>query len=155
MIRKIAGVARAGTCPDGAIRDGASPGLDLDPRHETEAGGFFIALVSSISARLNPRSPAGRHKIEPPFRSHGRLIRSNQPEEKKLAQTQDHEMVSIYPFSDEEVDQLMNHSNECVLMWATKDGWPVGVTHAFLWHAGKIWLTFGAHRHRTDRKSVV
>jgi general stress protein 26 len=57
-------------------------------------------------------------------------------------------MVSIYPFSDEEVDQLMNHSNECVLMWATKDGWPVGVTHAFVWHDGKIWLTFGAHRHR-------
>ena len=65
-----------------------------------------------------------------------------------MAQTNDHEMVSIYPFSDDEVDSLMNHSNECVLMWATKDGWPVGVTHAFLWHDGKIWLTFGAHRHR-------
>jgi general stress protein 26 len=57
-------------------------------------------------------------------------------------------MVSIYPFSDEEVDQLMNNSVECVLMWATKDGWPVGVTHAFVWHDGKIWLTFAAHRHR-------
>ena len=66
-----------------------------------------------------------------------------------MAHTHDHEMVSIYPFSDEEVDQLMNNSNECVLMWATKDGWPVGVTHAFLWHEGKIWLTFAAHRHRT------
>jgi hypothetical protein len=49
-----------------------------------------------------------------------------------MAQTHDHEMVSIYPFSDDEVDQLMGHSNECVLMWATKDGWPVGVTHAFV-----------------------
>ena len=65
-----------------------------------------------------------------------------------MAHTHDHEMVSIYPFSDEEVDQLMNNSNECVLMWATKDGWPVGVTHAFLWHEGKIWLTFAVHRHR-------
>jgi nitroimidazol reductase NimA-like FMN-containing flavoprotein (pyridoxamine 5'-phosphate oxidase superfamily) len=65
-----------------------------------------------------------------------------------LAQTHDHERVSIYPFSDDEIDQLMNNSNECVLMWATKDGWPVGVTHAFVWHEGKIWLTFGAHRHR-------
>jgi len=62
--------------------------------------------------------------------------------------THDHEVVSIYPFSEGEVDQLMNHSSECVLMWATKDGWPVGVTHAFLWHDGKIWLTFAAHRHR-------
>ncbi len=65
------------------------------------------------------------------------------------AQTHDHEIVSIYPFTDEEVDQLMNNSVECVLMWATKDGWPVGVTHAFVWHDGKIWLTFAAHRHRT------
>ena len=67
-----------------------------------------------------------------------------------MAQTHDHEIVSIYPFSDEEVGQLMNNSNECVLMWATKDGWPVGVTHAFLWHDDKIWLTFSSHRHRAE-----
>ena len=66
-----------------------------------------------------------------------------------MARTHDHEIVSIYPFSDEQVDQLMNGSNECVLMWATKDGWPVGVTHAFVWHDGKIWITFAEHRHRT------
>jgi general stress protein 26 len=67
-----------------------------------------------------------------------------------LAQTHDHEIVSIYPFSGGEVDQLMNNSNECVLMWATKDGWPVGVTHTFLWHDQKIWLTFASHRHRAE-----
>jgi general stress protein 26 len=67
-----------------------------------------------------------------------------------MAQTHDHEIVSIYPFSDAEVDQLMNASNECVLMWSTKDGWPVGVTHAFVWDGGKIWLTFAEHRHRTE-----
>lgn len=66
-----------------------------------------------------------------------------------MARTHDHEIVSIYPFSDEEVEALMSHSNECVLMWATKDGWPVGVTHAFVWHDGKIWITFAEHRHRT------
>ena len=65
-----------------------------------------------------------------------------------MTQTHDHEMVSIYPFSDEEVDQLMTNSVECVLMWATKDGWPVGVTHAFVWHDEKIWVTFSEHRHR-------
>ena len=63
-------------------------------------------------------------------------------------QTHDHEMVSIYPFTDEEVDRLMTHAGECVLMWATKDSWPVGVTHAFVWHEGKVWVTFAAHRHR-------
>lgn len=65
-----------------------------------------------------------------------------------MAQTHDHEIVSIYPFTDGEVDQLMNNSNECVLMWGTKDGWPVGVTHAFTWDDGKIWITFAIHRHR-------
>ena len=66
-----------------------------------------------------------------------------------MARTHDHEIVSIYPFTDDEVDQLMNNANECVLMWATKDGWPVGVTHAHVWHEGKIWITFAVHRHRT------
>ena len=65
-----------------------------------------------------------------------------------MARTHDHEIVSIYPFSDEDLERLLSHSNECVLMWATKDGWPVGVTHAFVWHEGKLWLTFAAHRHR-------
>jgi hypothetical protein len=67
----------------------------------------------------------------------------------QMAKTHDHEIVSIYPFTDEEVDQLMNNSVECVLMWSTKDGWPVGVTHSFVWHEQKIWLTFAEHRHRT------
>lgn len=66
-----------------------------------------------------------------------------------MVQTHDHEIVSIYPFTDDEVDALMTNANEAVLMWATKDGWPVGVTHAFYWKDGKIWLTFSAHRHRT------
>lgn len=65
-----------------------------------------------------------------------------------MVQTHDHEIVSIYPFTDAEVDALMTHASEAVLMWATKDGWPVGVTHAFYWKDGRIWLTFAAHRHR-------
>ena len=52
-------------------------------------------------------------------------------------------------FTDEEVDALMDNAVEAVLMWSTKDGWPVGVTHAFFWRDGKVWLTFAAHRHRT------
>ena len=65
-----------------------------------------------------------------------------------MAKTHDHEIVSIYPFTDDEVDALMNNAVEAVLMWSTKDGWPVGVTHAFVWHDEKIWLTFARHRHR-------
>ena len=66
-----------------------------------------------------------------------------------MAHTTDHEIVSIYPFSEPEVDALMTHAGECVFMWATKDGWPVGVKHAFVWRDGRIWITFSAHRHRT------
>lgn len=65
-----------------------------------------------------------------------------------MAQTHDHEVVSIYPFTEDEVEALMTNAVEAVLMWSTKDGWPVGVTHAFVWHDGKIWLTFANHRHR-------
>ena len=70
-------------------------------------------------------------------------------ESKEFLKTNDHEIVSIYPFTDDEVDTLMTHAGEAVLMWATKDGWPVGVTHAFVWKDGKIWLTFAEHRHRS------
>lgn len=62
----------------------------------------------------------------------------------------DHEIVSIYAFSDERINQLMEQASECVLMWATRDGWPVGVTHAFVWKDGRVWLTFAAHRHRAE-----
>ncbi len=60
----------------------------------------------------------------------------------------DHELVSIYGYSEEQIDRLMTESPECVLMWSTKDGWPVGVVHAFVWKDRKVWLTFAAHRHR-------
>jgi hypothetical protein len=55
----------------------------------------------------------------------------------------------------------MTEARECVLMWSTKDGWPVGVVHSFLWKDNKVWLTFAAHRHRAaairrdNRVSVV
>jgi nitroimidazol reductase NimA-like FMN-containing flavoprotein (pyridoxamine 5'-phosphate oxidase superfamily) len=61
----------------------------------------------------------------------------------------DHEVVSVYPYSDEQLDQLMTDARECVLMWATSDCWPVGVYHSFVWKDGHIWITFAAHRHRT------
>jgi hypothetical protein len=65
-----------------------------------------------------------------------------------MAQTHDHEVVSIYPFTEEQVNALMDNAVEAVLMWSTRDGWPVGVTHAFVWRDEKLWLTFASHRHR-------
>ena len=65
-----------------------------------------------------------------------------------MAKATDHEVVSIYGHSEEQLDQLLTRAPECVLMWGTQDHWPVGVVHSFLWHEGKVWVTFAAHRHR-------
>jgi len=65
-----------------------------------------------------------------------------------MAKANDHEVVSIYPFSEAQIDKLMTLAPECVLNWTTKDGWPVGVVHSFVWDKGHVWITFAAHRHR-------
>lgn len=64
--------------------------------------------------------------------------------------THDHEIVSVYGFSMAQIDKLMTDARECVLMWATRDHWPVGVVHAFVWKDNRVWLTFAAHRHRAE-----
>ena len=62
----------------------------------------------------------------------------------------DHEIVSIYGHSETQKAELMQLAPECVLMWGTNDGWPVGVVHSFVWHENKVWITFAAHRHRAS-----
>ena len=62
----------------------------------------------------------------------------------------DHEIVSIYGYSEAQINKIMEDASECVLMWATRDSWPVGVTHAYVWKDGRVWLTFAAHRHRAE-----
>ena len=65
-----------------------------------------------------------------------------------MAGVEDHETVSIYPLSEEQIEQLMTNAPECALNWSTRDGWPVGVIHAFVWKDGRVWITAGGHRHR-------
>ncbi len=64
--------------------------------------------------------------------------------------SEEHEVVSIYPFTDETREELLSKAGECVFNWSTKDGWPVGVVHAFVWRDGRGWITCGAHRHRVS-----
>ena len=61
---------------------------------------------------------------------------------------ENHEVVSIYPFSAEDRERLLINAGECVLNWCTKDEWPVGVIMSFLWAKDSFWVTAGAHRHR-------
>ena len=65
-----------------------------------------------------------------------------------MAGVEDHEKVSIYPLTEDQLEDLLNKVGECTFNWATKDGWPVGVIMSFLWKDGRFWVTAGAHRHR-------
>jgi nitroimidazol reductase NimA-like FMN-containing flavoprotein (pyridoxamine 5'-phosphate oxidase superfamily) len=56
--------------------------------------------------------------------------------------------ASGFPFSEEQIDQLFSGAFECALNWTTQDGWAVGVMHVFVWHEGRVWLSFMGHRHR-------
>jgi len=62
--------------------------------------------------------------------------------------SEEHEVVSIYPFTDAQREELLSKASECVFNWSTRDGWPVGVVHAFVWRDGRGWITCGRHRHR-------
>ena len=65
-----------------------------------------------------------------------------------MAGAQDHETVSGYPLDEEQLESLLTNAGECALNWSTRDGWPVGVIHAFLWKDGRFWITCAVHRHR-------
>ena len=62
--------------------------------------------------------------------------------------SEEHEVVSIYPFNEASREDLLNQARECTFNWSTKDGWPVGVIHAFVWRNGSGWITCSVHRHR-------
>ncbi len=62
----------------------------------------------------------------------------------------EHEVVSIYPFTSDQREELLTKARECVFNWSTRDGWPVGVVHAFVWRDGRGWITCGVHRHRVS-----
>lgn len=59
-----------------------------------------------------------------------------------------YEEVSVYGLDPEDQEALLRENLECTFLWATKDGWPLGVIMSYLWKDGRVWLTAGAHRHR-------
>jgi hypothetical protein len=65
-----------------------------------------------------------------------------------MAEITDYEDVSQYPVSDEVRDEMFTLQTECAVVWSTKDGWPVGVMHRFVWSDEAIWVTCATHRKR-------
>ena len=58
------------------------------------------------------------------------------------------EEVSNYPLDEQQCERLFASQRLCVVCWSTADGWPVGVTHRYIWRDGRIWVTTSAQRHR-------
>ncbi|MBY0398986.1 hypothetical protein K2X89_01740 [Myxococcota bacterium] len=61
---------------------------------------------------------------------------------------EDFEDVSRYPIEEAARDALLAGQRECAVVWSTRDGWPVGVMHLYLWHEGRFWVTCTARRKR-------
>jgi general stress protein 26 len=73
----------------------------------------------------------------------------------------DYEEVSSFVLSEEDCERLLKTQNECVFIWHTSDGWPIGVVMSYVWREGKVWLTASSQRpriaavSRDDRVSVA
>ena len=61
---------------------------------------------------------------------------------------EDFEDVSLYPIDPGARDALLAAHRECAVVWSTRDGWPVGVMHLYLWREGRFWVTCTAKRKR-------
>ena len=58
------------------------------------------------------------------------------------------EEVSQYALEENDLERLFALQRVCSVCWTTKDGWPVGVTHRYIWARKRIWVTTSAQRHR-------
>ena len=58
------------------------------------------------------------------------------------------EEVADYPLDEAQREQLFALQRVCSVCWSTRDGWPVGVTHRYLWARGRIWVTTSRQRAR-------
>jgi len=69
--------------------------------------------------------------------------------------------VSIYPLDQQKIERLLQLQSECAVLWTTKDGWPMGVMHRFVFHNGRFWVTCARQRKRVpalrarDKSAVI
>ncbi len=60
------------------------------------------------------------------------------------------EEVADYPLDDATREELFATQRVCSVCWSTKDGWPVGVTHRYIWARDRIWVTTSGQRARVS-----
>ena len=74
---------------------------------------------------------------------------------------EDFEDVSLYTIDESTREALLAAHRECAVVWSTREGWPVGVMHLYLWREGRFWVTCTAKRKRVEalrarpRSSVI
>ena len=56
--------------------------------------------------------------------------------------------VSDYGISETRRDALLAEKHECSVIWSTSSHWPVGVTHIYVWHENRFWVTCTQERKR-------
>ena len=59
-----------------------------------------------------------------------------------------HEDVTGYTLGDDAEERLLREQNECVFIWANREGWPVGVVMSYVFRDGSFWLTASSQRLR-------
>jgi hypothetical protein len=62
----------------------------------------------------------------------------------------DYHDVRDLAVDDEKRERLYEAQTECCVAWTTRDGWPVGVMHRFVWRDGRFWITCTAERKRAS-----
>lgn len=60
----------------------------------------------------------------------------------------DYEDLTTMKLDEEALDKLLAAGGECVFNWTTREGYPVGVVVAFIYHEGKFFTTCAERRKR-------
>lgn len=69
--------------------------------------------------------------------------------------------VSTYPLDEDKIERLLQLQSECAVLWTTKDGWPMGVMHRFVFRDERFWVTCARQRKRVpalrarDKSAVI
>ena len=61
---------------------------------------------------------------------------------------EDYEDISVYTIEDERRETLLGRGSECAVVWSTREGWPVGVMHSYIWRHSSFWVTCTQQRKR-------
>jgi len=60
------------------------------------------------------------------------------------------EEVADYSLDEADREKLFALQRVCSVCWTTQDGWPVGVTHRYVWARDRVWVTTSSQRHRVQ-----